>query len=580
MFRAHTDHLQTGFLDTVTQFPEAKRQRLEDSWAGTFYHGVFCRIDESIFAPLYSDEPSRPNTPVNVSAGLEMLKSGFNWSDEELFNHLDFDVQVRYALGIRDIHAEVCTLRTQYHFRHRVSAHMQQTGENLFEQVFVQVTDQQLAALGLKTRHQRMDSTQVSSNIRRYSRLQLLVEMVQRAERMLSEEDRTCYADLLAPYRQGSAGQYCYRVKNSELDRHLQQVGQVIYRLLDGLSACYADQEGYRLLRRVFSEHFALSTDSTATDPAPIMVKPPEALRADSLQSPDDTAATYREKHGQGYQGYVVHLSETCDPANAVQLITDVQVAPNSTDDETLLVETVPELKQRTQVDTLEIDGGYTGPEASQVCAEQGVTLNPSAIRGRTPAPTTLGLDAFTWDTTSGTAPCVTCPYGQTVDLTPGRKAHRCQAAFDATVCAQCPLAESCSTRPRKRHPQRVLNVNQRQIAVAQLRHRCALLQQADHHLRPAVESTVRSIKHPFGGQRGKLPVRGQERVTMVIIASALIVNLRRIWRFQRAEQGKQREQDTKQGQDSFLSLLRNLLQWLLWMCQSPFQLRSALYRC
>jgi hypothetical protein len=457
---------------------------------------------------------------------------------------------------------------------------MQQTGENLFEQVFVQVTDQQLAALGLKTRHQRMDSTQVSSNIRRYSRLQLLVEMVQRVERMLSEEDRTCYADLLAPYRQGSAGQYCYRVKNSELDRHLQQVGQVIYRLLDGLSACYADQEGYRLLRRVFSEHFALSTDSTATDPAPIMVKPPEALRADSLQSPDDTAATYREKHGQGYQGYVVHLSETCDPANAVQLITDVQVAPNSTDDETLLVETVPELKQRTQVDTLEIDGGYTGPEASQVCAEQGVTLNPSAIRGRTPAPTTLGLDAFTWDTTSGTAPCVTCPYGQTVDLTPGRKAHRCQAAFDATVCAQCPLAESCSTRPRKRHPQRVLNVNQRQIAVAQLRHRCALLQQADHHLRPAVESTVRSIKHPFGGQRGKLPVRGQERVTMVIIASALIVNLRRIWRFQRAEQGKQREQDTKQGQDSFLSLLRNLLQWLIWMCQSPFQLRSALYRC
>jgi hypothetical protein len=580
MFRAHTDHLQTSFLDTVAQFSEPKRQRLEDSWAGTFYREVFCRIGESIFAPLYSDEPSRPNAPVNVSAGLEMLKSGFNWSDEELFNHLDFDVQVRYALGIRDIHAEVCTLRTQYNFRRRVSEHMQETGENPFEQVFVQITDEQLAALGLKTRHQRMDSTQVSSNIRRYSRLQLLVEMVQRTARMLSEEDRTRYADLLAPYGQSSAGQYCYRVKNSDLDSHLQQVGQVMHRLLNEVSASYADQAGYQLLHRVFNEHFVLSTDATTTEVARVTVKPPEALRADSVQSPDDSEATYREKHGQGYRGYVVHLSETCDPDNAVQLITDVQVAPNTTDDEALLAETVPELKQRTEVDTLEIDGGYTGPTASQVCAEQGVTLNPSAIRGRTPDPTTLGLDAFTWDTASDTTPCVTCPHGQTVDLMPGRKAHRRRAAFDATICGPCPLAERCPTRPLKRHPQRVLNVDQRQIEVAQLRQRCAQLQQAEHHLRPAVESTVRSIKHPFGGQRGKLPVRGQARVTMVVIASALIVNLRRIWRFQRAEQERQGGQDAKQGQGSFLSLLGNLLQWLIWMCQSPNQLRSTLCRC
>jgi hypothetical protein len=369
-------------------------------------------------------------------------------------------------------------------------------------------------------------------------------------------------------------------VKNSDLDSHLQQVGQVMHRLLNELSASYAEQVGYQLLHRVFNEHFVLSTDATTTEGARVTVKPPEALRADSLQSPDDSEATYREKHGQGYRGYVVHLSETCDPDNAVQLITDVQVAPNTTDDEALLAETVPELKQRTEVDTLEIDGGYTGPTASQVCAELGVTLNPSAIRGRTPDPTTLGLDAFTWDTASDTTPRITCPYGQTVDLMPGRKAHRRRAAFDATKCGPCPLAERCPTRPLKRHPQRVLHVDQRQIEVAQLRQRCAQLQQAEHHLRPAVESTVRSIKHPFGGQRGKLPVRGQARVTMVVIASALIVNLRRIWRFQRAEQERQGGQDAKQGQGSFLSLLGNLLQWLIWMCQSPSQLRSTLCRC
>jgi hypothetical protein len=44
---------------------------------------VFCRVDEAIFEVLYSDKASRPNVPVNVLVGLEILKAGFGWSDEE-----------------------------------------------------------------------------------------------------------------------------------------------------------------------------------------------------------------------------------------------------------------------------------------------------------------------------------------------------------------------------------------------------------------------------------------------------------------------------------------------------------------
>ena len=48
--------------------------------------------------------------------------------------------------------------------------------------------------------------------------------------------------------------------------------------------------------------------------------------------------------------------------------------------------------------------------------------------------------------------------------------------------------------------------------------------------LRAAVEATVRSVKHPFGN--GKVPVRGKSRVSMVMIGSALMSNLRRIHRY------------------------------------------------
>ena len=57
---------------------------------------------------------------------------------------------------------------------------IRQSGENLLEQALVQVTDEQLASLKLKTGHQRMDSVMVSSNIRQASRLHLLVEVIQR----------------------------------------------------------------------------------------------------------------------------------------------------------------------------------------------------------------------------------------------------------------------------------------------------------------------------------------------------------------------------------------------------------------
>jgi len=55
--------------------------------------------------------------------------------------------------------------------------------------------------------------------------------------------------------------------------------------------------------------------------------------------------------------------------------------------------------------------------------------------------------------------------------------------------------------------------------------------------LRSAVEATVRSLKHPFGN--GKLPVRGRPRMSMMMVASAAMTNIRRIWRGQQDKAAK-----------------------------------------
>ena len=124
MYRAHEGHLQAPLFSDLDHLSEKARQRLEESWAGAFYREFFCRLDERPFAVLYSEVASRPNVPINVLMGLETLKAGFGWSDQEMHDAFLFDMQVRYALGYRNLGEGEFDVRTIYNFRQRVNEHM------------------------------------------------------------------------------------------------------------------------------------------------------------------------------------------------------------------------------------------------------------------------------------------------------------------------------------------------------------------------------------------------------------------------------------------------------------------------
>ena len=102
MFCKNEKHKQGRMFTAIDQLGITGKSRLKASWAHYFYHNFFCLIDENLFSLLYSEKKSRPNTPVNILVGFEAIKSGFGWSDEELYDHFLFDLQVRYALGLHD----------------------------------------------------------------------------------------------------------------------------------------------------------------------------------------------------------------------------------------------------------------------------------------------------------------------------------------------------------------------------------------------------------------------------------------------------------------------------------------------
>jgi hypothetical protein len=527
MFKKNKKHLQPALISAVSELPEKQLKLLKGSWANSFYHEFFCRIDEEIFAGLYSSEPSRPNVPVNVMVGLEVLKAGHGWSDAELYENYCFNLQVRYALGYDRLGEGDFAIRTLYYFRERLSQHYLEKGGNLLEQAFEHITDAQILDLQVRTGMQRMDSTQIASNIVDASRLQLLVAAVQRVHRILHEVDQTRLADSLAPYLKETAGHYTYRVKGQEaVQEHLQQVGFAIHHLLAELKEAYAHEQAYQVLERIFAEHFNLVEDR-------VCPKENRELASGSLQSVDDLEASYRSKGHAQYKGYVANLTETCDPENELQLITKVQVAPNNTDDSQLLAEALPSLQERTDLDTLITDGGFGGEASDTALEGQPVKLIQTAIRGPKPDPHQFHLADFALHFDQQGAPSnLTCPYGQTVPITPARTTGL-QARFDPDVCSACPFHQAgrCRAQPQKRNPRYLLAFTLKQVRAAQRRKDFLEHQDNGQNLRAAVEATVRSLKHPFPA--GKLPVRGQFRVTCLVIASAIHVNVRRICRFQ-----------------------------------------------
>jgi len=268
-------------------------------------------------------------------------------------------------------------------------------------------------------------------------------------------------------------------------------------------------------------------------DKSEVVPKAQKELGANSLQSPDDWEATIREVGSGLKQGYVANLAETCDPENPFQLITKIQVAPNSTDDGKLLLQALPNLAERTDLDTLYTDGGYGGAKLDQALTDHGVVLFQTGIRGKKLRQDKLSFYHFSIHQDETSLPIqVTCPYGQIAPVEAGSQKKGYVARFSVSICETCPFhqARKCPTRLRKRKQFYGLYFMPSKMLLALRRQRNEVFQTSRRNPRAAVEATVRAVKLPF--PKGKLPVRGRFRMFYMMIGSAAINNVRQIQRY------------------------------------------------
>ena len=89
---------QLSIFDRSLRLTRRERSFLEKSWAKVFSDEIFPAIDEERFRVLYSQNASRPNTPVNIIVGALIIKELFALSDDEIVENLMLDIHYQYTV--------------------------------------------------------------------------------------------------------------------------------------------------------------------------------------------------------------------------------------------------------------------------------------------------------------------------------------------------------------------------------------------------------------------------------------------------------------------------------------------------
>ena len=513
MFRKNETHRQKNIFGFTNTLPTAVIDKAKGTEEYHFYHLIFCHIDEEIFSVLYSDEKSRPNAPINSLVGAIILQNRRGWTFDELFKQLQFNLLVRFALGLDDLETMPFCRSTLFNFQNRLSEHFTRTGENLLEHVFDRLTENQLRTLKVKTSIQRTDSTFAASNIRNYTRLQLLVETLIRTERILSKKDSKRFREHLGCYVKSSSGQYIYRLKASDIPHELEKIAQAYAWVRRHFKKHYKDDPVFSVFERIFNEQFTIQNGS-------LIPRPPEELHSGCVQSPDDLEATYRDKNGKKSKGQTINVTETAHPENDLNLLTDIHITPNNIDDSRVLNDRIDHLKEKTSdLDEHHIDGAYGSAGNDKKYEKHHINPVQTGIRGAR-AKVDIKIDHSGEENYQ-----VCCPYQK---ATVHKLRNNYRATFEGAKCRDCPVLNKCPVLSTSKG--RIFDFNHEDY----LRHKRLKAREKLPPERKSLRNNVEATIHEFTCRMpgGKLKVRGHFKTSLFAYAVGISSNFGRIFRY------------------------------------------------
>lgn len=334
----------------------------------------------------------------------------------------------------------------------------------VFDLLLARLKDLGLVAAGGR---QRTDSTHVLARIRDLNRLELAAETIRAALEALAAAEPGWLATVIDAGWQEAYGARpgLTRPPASQAARARLaiQYGRDGYRLLEAVHGPAApgwlrELPAVQALRVIWIQQYYRSIDARGQKvirrDAQQQGLPPGRSRIVSCY---DTGARHGEKRGTGWDGYKIHLTETCHDRGpgatqaAPNLLTQVSTTGAAVAD----VEMTGRIQDRLEAAGLApgehiIDAGYTSAAGIRAAAARGITVTgpvqAGGSRGQAPG---YQLGAFTidWDRHQ-----VTCPAGATTSTWRPATQHghpKITVQFPAATCQACPAKPHCAPTTR-----------------------------------------------------------------------------------------------------------------------------------
>ena len=171
-----------------------------------------------------------------------------------------------------------------------------------------------------------------------------------------------------------------------------------------------------------------------------------------------------------------------------MNLITDVAVFSNDTDDSRILNERLEPIKEKTpDLNELHTDGAYGSEDNDKKMEELDVTHVQTAVRGRK-AEVSMEIQEV-----SDEQYTVSCPH-QSVSSQKTKKRHK--ACFDVAICKQCPLNSNCPAKQQS--DKRTYYFDRSDYLLGKRNRNIRSLPPERQKIRPNVEATVKEFTKPL----------------------------------------------------------------------------------
>lgn len=466
------------------------------SWHVQFLEDFTLKVDESLFSVLFKEgNMGAPNQQVRALIGINVLKEGLCLSDEQMFERVAYDMQIRYALGYTSFKDKSPSIATYYNFRAAVEKYKEATGIDLYEACFKQVTKSQCVKYNIAGNVIRMDSKIIGSNIAHYHRYMIvLATFCQTVNEDMtadldSEEDR----ELAKSFLKENGKNTVYRTNTKGIYKRLLMLGILIQKLMQK-----HPELKNSLLGKVFDDQFEVDEPTGC-----LLVRDKKTIKPTSIQNPNDPDAEYRKKNGEETQGYVTNITETVDEEGGLDLITAVEVKGATASDSDFFVKGVLDTEEvvTQEVKAAHTDGAYQSQFNRAFCKVCDIDFMANGFQGR------VGRIILQRDE-SGKLVATDRLTGKTLQCSMSKKGDKWRI-------------ETIGMKTKVKY------VTEEDIDKSEARQKVESMPIEERNKRHNVEATI--FQYCFHSRDNKLRYRGLEKMRMHAYARTLWCNIRRI---------------------------------------------------